>query len=92
MLCPLCHTPNRDNAKFCKGCGRVLVTESAADYDSAPIPASSAPVEVQSVADVQRVVHEEFTRWFGSESVGPQEKYSEIAEEIWQLWQKSKLT
>ncbi len=28
MLCPLCHTPNRDNAKFCKGCGRLLTNES----------------------------------------------------------------
>ncbi len=27
MLCPLCHTPNRDNAKFCKGCGRLLTNE-----------------------------------------------------------------
>ncbi|HZR44168.1 MAG TPA: protein phosphatase 2C domain-containing protein [Ktedonobacteraceae bacterium] len=27
MLCPLCHTQNRDNAKFCKGCGRLLPEE-----------------------------------------------------------------
>ncbi|GAC1364856.1 MAG: hypothetical protein NVSMB44_25030 [Ktedonobacteraceae bacterium] len=27
MLCPLCHTQNRDNAKFCKGCGRTLPVE-----------------------------------------------------------------
>jgi serine/threonine protein phosphatase PrpC len=30
MLCPSCHTPNRDNAKFCKGCGQLLVVEVVA--------------------------------------------------------------
>ena len=27
MLCPSCHTLNRDNAKFCKGCGQILAVE-----------------------------------------------------------------
>ena len=35
MLCPLCHTENRDNAKFCKGCGRILAGEVAAQPVSA---------------------------------------------------------
>jgi serine/threonine protein phosphatase PrpC len=30
MLCPLCHTLNRDNAKFCKGCGQILAVETVA--------------------------------------------------------------
>lgn len=30
MLCPLCHTLNRDNAKFCKGCGQLLAVETVA--------------------------------------------------------------
>ncbi|GHO86579.1 protein phosphatase 2C domain-containing protein [Dictyobacter formicarum] len=30
MLCPLCHTQNRDNAKFCKGCGQLLAVEVVA--------------------------------------------------------------
>ncbi len=30
MLCPLCQTLNRDNAKFCKGCGQLLVVETVA--------------------------------------------------------------
>ena len=42
MLCPLCHTENRDNAKFCKGCGRVLAEEMAA---------SEQPVSVEQHAD-----------------------------------------
>lgn len=29
MLCPFCHTQNRDNARFCKGCGRLLETQDA---------------------------------------------------------------
>ena len=30
MLCPWCHTLNRDNAKFCKGCGQILAVETVA--------------------------------------------------------------
>ncbi|GHO94188.1 hypothetical protein KSF_042360 [Reticulibacter mediterranei] len=36
MLCPSCHTPNRDNAKFCKKCGLPFVPEIG---DSAPVKA-----------------------------------------------------
>jgi hypothetical protein len=43
----------------------------------------------QSAADVLKVVHEEFVRWFdGVATAGPQERYSQIASEIWQLWQR----
>lgn len=28
MLCPSCHTLNRDNARFCKGCGQPLAVET----------------------------------------------------------------
>ncbi|GLV58401.1 hypothetical protein KDH_52340 [Dictyobacter sp. S3.2.2.5] len=34
MLCPLCHTQNRDNAKFCKGCGQLLAVEVVAGAQS----------------------------------------------------------
>ncbi|QBD80673.1 hypothetical protein EPA93_33750 [Ktedonosporobacter rubrisoli] len=34
MLCPICHTPNRENAKFCKGCGLSFSPESAATPQS----------------------------------------------------------
>ncbi|MEP6672847.1 MAG: hypothetical protein ABJF10_27030 [Chthoniobacter sp.] len=37
-----------------------------------------------SVDDVQRVLHEEFTRWFGD--AGPPEQYTPIAAELWPLW------
>jgi hypothetical protein len=35
--------------------------------------------------DTLRVVYEEFVRWFDS-SAGPQERYSQISNDIWQLW------
>jgi hypothetical protein len=42
----------------------------------------------KSSTDVRRIVHEEFCRWFGSETAGPAEKYTQIADETWQLWQR----
>ena len=36
VVCASCQTENRDGAKFCKGCGRRLIS---------PPPASSAPAE-----------------------------------------------
>lgn len=40
----------------------------------------------ESSKDVLRGVHEEFCRWFGSETAGSAERYSQIADETWQLW------
>ncbi|HZU69474.1 MAG TPA: protein phosphatase 2C domain-containing protein [Ktedonobacteraceae bacterium] len=42
MICPLCHTQNREDAKFCKGCGQPLQTEAARAAGEA-VPASPAP-------------------------------------------------
>jgi hypothetical protein len=39
-----------------------------------------------SASDVLSVVYEEFVRWFDAGNAGPQERYTEIASEIWQLW------
>lgn len=41
----------------------------------------------ESPADALRVIHEEFVRWFEADIAGPEERYSEIAAEVWQLWQ-----
>ncbi len=35
MLCPVCHKQNRDNAKFCKGCGLSFTPEMLAANQSA---------------------------------------------------------
>ena len=39
----------------------------------------------QAASDVQRVVHEEFVRWFDAENAGSEERYTLIASEIWEL-------
>jgi serine/threonine protein phosphatase PrpC len=43
MLCPICHTLNRDNAKFCKGCGQSFTAETV----GAPLASSTAQGDVQ---------------------------------------------
>ncbi len=47
MLCPLCNTPNRDNARFCKGCGHLLAVETVA---AGP---ATQPVQPPAVEPVQ---------------------------------------
>lgn len=42
--------------------------------------------ESTSVEDTQRVVHDEFVRWFGDGTAGPPERYAAIAGEIWGRW------
>ncbi len=39
-----------------------------------------------SVPDVQKVVHEEFVRWFDDQIAGPPERYAQIAFELWEMW------
>lgn len=40
-----------------------------------------------SADDVLQVVHAEFVRWFDPSIAGPPARYSEIASDLWQLWQ-----
>jgi serine/threonine protein phosphatase PrpC len=66
MLCPKCHTQNRDNAKFCKGCGLFFTpevvaaiapsvetaqTEQAQSTSSQDSQGHSTPVSVASPPD-----------------------------------------
>lgn len=44
----------------------------------------------QSVTDVEDIVFEEFSRWFGKETVGPRERYGRIAESVWGMWERSR--
>jgi len=41
--------------------------------------------EASSENDVQKIVHEEFRRWFSLDAGGP-DRYGEIASEIWTAW------
>jgi serine/threonine protein phosphatase PrpC len=62
MLCPVCHTHNRDNAKFCKGCGLSFTTEgvgnnlSASQVDpyGATLPATQLASQISTDPGVQR--------------------------------------
>src|SRR5690349_9291785 len=54
MLCPSCHTQNRDNAKFCKGCGLSFPAEQVETEQAqvAPVqtPAPTGQAEASVVA------------------------------------------
>jgi hypothetical protein len=39
-----------------------------------------------SANDALHVVHEEFVRWFDSDTAGPPDHYKKVASEVWQLW------
>jgi hypothetical protein len=41
-----------------------------------------------SADEVRQVVHQEFVRWFDPSTAGPPERYTQIASEIWKLWQE----
>src|SRR5436309_7484718 len=47
MLCPSCHAQNRENARFCKGCGHLLVVETVItdtpQSASATVPVKTPP-------------------------------------------------
>ncbi len=43
-----------------------------------------------SAEDVLTVVHQEFQKWFDEDIAGEKSRYKEIAEEIWELWQRRK--
>jgi hypothetical protein len=42
----------------------------------------------RSAADVRRITHEEFVRWFNADLVGEESRYEDIAQQIWQAWQR----
>ncbi len=40
--------------------------------------------------DVLLVVYQEFSKWFGADTVGPKEKYIPVSKQIWRVWQDAK--
>ncbi|MBI3001412.1 MAG: hypothetical protein HYY46_23605 [Deltaproteobacteria bacterium] len=48
--------------------------------------------EAKSSDDVQRIVHEEFTYWFGAEIAGPATHYAGVSKDIWKAWNKFHLS
>lgn len=46
--------------------------------------------DCSSARDVATVLHEEFSNWFGADTVGPETRYTALADEIWALWSTHK--
>jgi hypothetical protein len=44
--------------------------------------------EAKSPDDVQRIVHEEFARWFGADIAGSAAQYADVSKNIWEAWNK----
>ena len=42
--------------------------------------------KANAAVDVQRIVHEEFVRWFGADIAGPITNYADVAGRIWGTW------
>jgi hypothetical protein len=42
--------------------------------------------EAATERDLERVIHEEFVRWFGADTAGPVGNYAQIAHEAWPIW------
>jgi len=43
-----------------------------------------------SAADTEKVVHEEFVRWFDRDTAGPQERYRVVAKQIWERYKATR--
>lgn len=68
-----------------------LVSTGAPEDEYEPEVGSILPRlrEATSVADVQRVLAEEFDRWFGAETAKiTREDFLPVAEEIWAAWRR----
>jgi hypothetical protein len=44
--------------------------------------------EAHSPEDLQKIIHQEFVRWFGADIAGSRGKYAKIAQEIWDAYKK----
>jgi hypothetical protein len=47
--------------------------------------------EANAAGDVQRIIHEEFVRWFDADIAGPISGYADVSERIWRVWLQSKV-
>ena len=65
-----------------------LITIGAPDDEYDPEVSTILPRlhEAQSAADLQEILHEEFTHWFDADIAGPITRYAEVAEKMWRVW------
>jgi hypothetical protein len=45
--------------------------------------------EASRADEVERIVYEEFSHWFGVDIAGPRETYAAVSNEIWKAWQSA---
>ncbi len=53
MICPVCHTQNREDAKFCKGCGQPLRAEPTPAAEDAVMPDAVPASPTPGISDTQ---------------------------------------
>src|SRR6266496_5398762 len=66
--------------------GLIAMGAPADEYDPEVSTILPRLREARAAVGVQRIVHEEFVRWFGADLVGPLTDYAEVAEKIWGTW------
>ena len=44
--------------------------------------------ETRSPEELQKIIHQEFIRWFGADIAGSRAKYAKIAQEVWNVYKK----
>jgi hypothetical protein len=66
--------------------GLIAMGAPADEYDPEVSTILPRLREARAAVDVQRIVHEEFVRWFDADLVGPLTDYAEVAEKIWRTW------
>lgn len=69
-----------------------LIAVGAPDDEYEPEVSTLLPRlrEANAAGDVQRIVHEEFVRWFGPDIAGPISGYADVSERIWRIWLQSR--
>jgi hypothetical protein len=65
-----------------------LIAMGAPDDEYEPEVSTILPRlrEANAIVDVQRIVHEEFVRWFSADIAGPIKGYADVSERIWRQW------
>jgi hypothetical protein len=66
--------------------GLIAMGAPADEYDPEISTILPRLCEARAVDDVQRIVHEECMRWFGTDLIGPIADYAAVAEKIWGTW------
>ena len=70
--------------------GLIAMGAPADEYDPEVSTILPRLREANTATDVQRIVHEEFVRWFGADIAGDRSRYVELAKDIWALWKQKR--